>query len=47
MAWSLRPFVGDPDQPFQLLRKEQAGNFYEGVWKSIGQLRSDKPSSSY
>ncbi len=40
MAWSLRPFVGDPGQPFQWLRTEQSGNFYEGVSSSISRLRS-------
>ena len=44
MAWSLRPFVGNPDLPFQWLRPQQSGNFYEGVWKSIAQLRSGKPT---
>ncbi|HUJ71199.1 MAG TPA: hypothetical protein VLZ30_03085 [Verrucomicrobiae bacterium] len=28
MAWTLRPFVGDPHQPFQLLRTHAWGNAY-------------------
>ena len=48
MAWSLRPFVGDPGLPFQLLRSNQTGNFYEGVWVSIrglGRQDNQEPSS--
>lgn len=37
MAWSLRPFVGSPDLPFQIFRK-QGGNFYQAVWISIVKL---------
>jgi hypothetical protein len=42
MAWSLRPFVGQPNLPFQWLRADQAGNFYEGVWQSIRSLGKDQ-----
>ena len=38
MAWTLRPFVGTPDRPFQVLRLERGGNFYETVWQSIQHL---------
>jgi hypothetical protein len=38
MAWSLRPFVGSPNQEFQLFRQGQAGNFYTTVWSSIVSL---------
>lgn len=31
MAWSLRPFIGSPDRPFQLFRADQEGNFYSAV----------------
>jgi hypothetical protein len=31
MAWVLRPFVGDPTKPFQLLRAEAWGNAYVEV----------------
>ena len=34
MAWSLRPFVGDPGKSFEWVRSEQKGNFYEAVWRS-------------
>jgi hypothetical protein len=38
MAWSLRPFVGDPGEPFQILRSNQEGNFYGAVASSIGNI---------
>lgn len=38
MAWSLRPFVGTPDQPFEIFRSEQEGNFYTAVLQSFNQL---------
>jgi hypothetical protein len=31
MAWSLRPFIGSPDRPFEVFRAEQEGNFYSAV----------------
>jgi hypothetical protein len=31
MAWVLRPFVGDPSQPFQVLRSQAWGNAYVEV----------------
>jgi hypothetical protein len=31
MAWSLRPFVGSPDRPFEFFRADQDGNFYSAV----------------
>ena len=37
MAWSLRPFVGDPGAAFQLSR-EYEGNFYTAVVHSVKQL---------
>lgn len=37
MAWSLRPFVGAPDLPFQIFRKK-GGNFYQSVWVSMVNL---------
>jgi hypothetical protein len=41
MAWSLRPFVGSPEQPFQVFRADQEGNFYSGVVHSIGKVLRD------
>jgi hypothetical protein len=38
MAWSLRPFVGSPAQPFQVFRAEQEGNFYSAVLHSVGRV---------
>ncbi len=35
MAWSMRPYVGSPDLPFQLFRSTQPGNFYWAVWESV------------
>lgn len=35
MAWSLRPFVGNPDEPFQIFRPETRGNIYRTVAHSI------------
>jgi hypothetical protein len=37
MAWTLSPFVGDPDQPFILFR-QIGGNFYADVFASLGTL---------
>jgi hypothetical protein len=34
MAWSLRPFVGDPGMAYQLFRQGREGNFYKAVWMS-------------
>lgn len=36
MAWSLRPFIGDPDQEFSIFRKNQGSNIYFSLWKSMG-----------
>jgi hypothetical protein len=41
MAWSLRPFVGSPEQPFQVFRADLEGNFYSGVVHSIGKVLRD------
>lgn len=37
LAWSLRPFIGTKDRPYQLIRKQE-GNFYLAVLKSTGRL---------
>jgi len=37
MAWSLRPFLGSPDLPFQIFRK-RGGNIYQSVWISLVKL---------
>jgi hypothetical protein len=34
MGWVLRPFVGDPNLPFQFFRGRQS-NFFQGVWQAI------------
>lgn len=38
MAWVLRPFVGDPTKPFQILRAEAWGNAYVEVAKLVGRI---------
>jgi hypothetical protein len=35
MAWSLRPFIGDPGKKFEIVRADQSGNIYFHVWRSI------------
>lgn len=37
LAWTLRPFVGSPDQGFQILRSIE-GNFYVNIVQTLGQL---------
>ncbi|MAG55717.1 MAG: hypothetical protein CMJ83_05455 [Planctomycetes bacterium] len=37
MGWILRPFIGSPDQPFELFR-EREHSFFWGVFKALGEL---------
>jgi hypothetical protein len=37
MAWTIRPFIGDPGSPFELFR-QLGGNFYTNVLYSIGEI---------
>lgn len=37
LAWTLRPFVGEPHEPFQVFRKIE-GNFYVNIIHTIGEL---------
>ena len=37
LAWTLRPFFGDPDSPFALFR-EISGTFYSDILQTIGTL---------
>jgi hypothetical protein len=37
LAWTLRPFFGDPDEPFALFR-EISGTFYGDIFQTIGRL---------
>ncbi len=37
MSWVLRPFIGDPDSPFQWFR-ERGSNFFIAVWNSLVNL---------
>ena len=44
MAWSLRPFIGNPGQSFEIIRADQSGNIYFSVWRSIlqyGQIENE------
>jgi hypothetical protein len=40
LAWNLRPFLGQKNEPFQLFRKYE-GNFYTAIIYSIEQLFGD------
>lgn len=37
MSWILRPFLGDPNQPFSWFRPRQS-NFFQAVWQAIYHL---------
>jgi hypothetical protein len=37
MGWVLRPFIGNPNQPFEWFRTRQS-NFFEGVWHAFMKL---------
>lgn len=37
MGWILRPFVGDPELPFELFRKRES-NFFEAFFQAIARL---------
>jgi hypothetical protein len=37
MAWTLRPFIGAPESPFELFR-QLGGNFYSNVLYSLGEI---------
>jgi hypothetical protein len=39
MGWVLRPFIGDPGQPFAWFRPRDS-NFFQAVWNAIGGLFS-------
>lgn len=38
LGWTLRPFVGNEGEPFQIFRPEIDGNFYAQVVRSIGTM---------
>jgi hypothetical protein len=44
MAWNLRPFLGDRNQPFRVIGHYQ-GNFYEAVIYAVKQLVTDSGST--
>jgi hypothetical protein len=37
MSWVLRPFIGNPDQPFEWFRPRQS-HFFEALWTTVRQL---------
>lgn len=37
LGWTLRPFFGEPNTPFEIVR-EVGGNFFADVFKSIGRM---------
>ena len=42
LSWSLRPFIGSKELPFQLFRKQE-GNFYQAIVHSVqDMIKSDK-----
>jgi hypothetical protein len=45
MAWNLRPFLGDRNQPFQLIGRYQ-GNFYTAVIYAVKRLGGDADSTA-
>jgi hypothetical protein len=45
LSWSLRPFIGIKDKPFELFRKQE-GNFYQALVQSIADLMIHREKSS-
>jgi hypothetical protein len=47
LAWSLRPFLGDRNQPFRVFGTYQ-GNFYAAILYAVNELMrgADKPAVS-
>ncbi|MBL8816304.1 MAG: hypothetical protein JNL58_09755 [Planctomyces sp.] len=41
LAWTLRPFFGAPDLPFEFVR-EIGGNFYTDIFRSVGHMFGPK-----
>jgi len=37
MSWVLRPFIGDPERPFEWFRPRES-NFFESVRRTVGVL---------
>jgi hypothetical protein len=42
LAWTLRPFFGDPGRPFALFRHIE-GTFYADIFQTIGRLLGIHP----
>ena len=48
MAWSLRPFIGSPGQPFEVLRMDQGSNFYQAVGHAfVGLFKPESNARSF
>ena len=45
MAWNLRPFLGDRNEPFQVFR-DYEGNYYAAVVYSVNKLLKGEDKSS-
>jgi len=45
MAWNLRPFLGDRQEPFQVFRSYE-GNYYAAVVYSVNKLLKGEDKSS-
>jgi hypothetical protein len=45
MAWNLRPFLGDRQEPFQVFR-DYEGNYYAAVVYSVNKLLKGEDKSS-
>ncbi len=45
LAWNLRPFLGDRNEPFHMFR-EYEGNFYTALIYSVKQLVNDNPDGN-
>lgn len=47
MSWVLRPFVGDPKQPFVVFRHRETSHVFHGIWRAVVALfnesESDRP----
>lgn len=45
LSWTLRPFIGDKNEPFQLFR-DRRGNVYQTLAHSVGQIVTGQPASN-
>ncbi|MEO0474246.1 MAG: hypothetical protein AAF206_31855, partial [Bacteroidota bacterium] len=38
LSWNLRPFLGQKEQPFEIVRTDTRGNVYSTIFRSMGSL---------